>query len=441
MRLVGALVAMLCFLVAPAATQAAFPGQNGKIAFDSGTLRTVNPDGSGEAPLIEQTGVEGPAWSADGLKLVFTRNTGPQDFFNEIWVVNADGTGETQLTEGQQDFRPAFSPDGTKIVFSRNGAIWEMDANGDNQHQVVDLPEDDEGYEPVYSPDGTKIAFTWIGNPFFHIAVGIMDADGTDLVELTPTDADSLATQPDFSPDGSTIVFSYCPTAIEGCVTNWRIATVPAGQGAIVELTTPPPAFDDFAPVFSPDGQSIAFYREERVQIGRAATRAPGDASVHTVAASGGLVTPISSGTRDKRPDWQPVKPTAGGGAAGQSGGSFKNKKKCRGVAVTIRTTNGDDTITGTPGRDVVHGLSGNDVIKGLRGDDRLCGGRGNDRLLGGPGLDILFGGDDVDFLDGGSGADDLFGGTPNAPDKLFKDTCQGGKGKDTFQNCQKGSG
>src|SRR5947207_12793348 len=56
---------------------AAFPGQNGKIAFHSDrdgnfAIFTVNPDGSGLANLTSGfADNELPSWSADGSKIVF----------------------------------------------------------------------------------------------------------------------------------------------------------------------------------------------------------------------------------------------------------------------------------------------------------------------------------------------------------------------------------
>src|SRR5205823_6375984 len=82
-------------------TNAAFPGQDGKIAFyrsDDGRVEifTVNPDGTGLAMLTSTLANNTfPAWSADGTKIVFTSD---RDGNEEIYSMNADGTGQTRLT-------------------------------------------------------------------------------------------------------------------------------------------------------------------------------------------------------------------------------------------------------------------------------------------------------------------------------------------------------
>ena len=188
--------------------------------------------------------------------------------------------------------------------------------------------------------------------------------------------------------------------------------------------------------MFSPDGTQISFYREQQQIISRAGTaRAAGDQILYVMGTGGGGLHAIGASTASALPDWQPLHPASG------TAGKKKGSKLCRGVPVTIKSTNHDDVIIGTPGRDVVHGLRGDDVIKGMGGNDRLCGGRDTDHVYGGSGNDILFGGDQIDFMFGQAGVDKIFGGTPDAPVHLFKDHCSGGGGHDSFRNCQRRKG
>ena len=83
------------------AAGAAFPGQNGKIAF-----------------------------------------TSERDGNQEVYVMDPDGQNQTNLSNNARaDFQPAFSADGTKIAFrsTRHGnfELYAMDADGQNQSRLT----------------------------------------------------------------------------------------------------------------------------------------------------------------------------------------------------------------------------------------------------------------------------------------------------------------
>jgi uncharacterized repeat protein (TIGR01451 family) len=121
----------------------------------------------------------------------------------------------------------------------------------------------------------------------------------------------------------------------------------------------------------------------------------------------------------------------------------------CRGLAVTIRGTGGDDTLQGTPQRDIISAFGGNDTIYAYAGYDLICAGDGNDRVfagswadrvLAGAGADRVFGRRGHDVLNGMSGNDVLRGGRGN--DKLRggrgSDLCRGGFGVDILRSCER---
>src|SRR5688572_15781538 len=90
-------------LVVPGSALAAFPGQNGKIAFVGSNgiatgIATVNPDGSQRAQLTNNPSDLAPAWSPDGTRIAFMRKETPpcrtsQCEGYDTWVMNADGSG------------------------------------------------------------------------------------------------------------------------------------------------------------------------------------------------------------------------------------------------------------------------------------------------------------------------------------------------------------
>lgn len=79
---------------------------------------------------------------------------------------------------------------------------------------------------------------------------------------------------------------------------------------------------------------------------------------------------------------------------------------RCIAERITIRGTDGPDTLRGTEKNDVIAGLGGDDTILGLEGHDVLCGGAGDDLIEGSVGHDELAGGPGDDGLDGGEDSD-----------------------------------
>ena len=88
--------ALLATLVIASPGQAAFPGTNGKISFNSDRtepfagIYATNPDGSGAARVgVNPTQDYSGRWSGDGKRIVFVSAVGGD---NEIWVMDANGT-------------------------------------------------------------------------------------------------------------------------------------------------------------------------------------------------------------------------------------------------------------------------------------------------------------------------------------------------------------
>jgi Tol biopolymer transport system component len=123
--------------------------------------------------------------------------------YARIFVINADGTGLRQLTPnvGSGDFAfdegPSWSPDGTRIVFTRNLVLHVINTDGT---ALTALPNEDFAVGPSWSPDGQRIAYTSLeasGN------IRIRNADGSNPVTVTSTPGGG----PRWSPDGRRLVF------------------------------------------------------------------------------------------------------------------------------------------------------------------------------------------------------------------------------------------
>ncbi len=313
-------VALICIAgltagVSPAL--GAFPGANGKIAFDSDRhggdldIWTMNPTGGNLDNLTRNSDGEDARanWRADGRKIVFEsdRETptnpavpglGGPDF--EVFVMNADGSNQTQITFNEfDDEDAAWSPDGKKIVFARDFApvrgeldydVLTMTAAGTGERNLTNSPGVMDR-QPNWSPTGRQIAFASAPDADSNNDIYKMRPNGSDRTQLTIDALDNES--PNWSPDGTRIAFnSDDPVSQE----NFEVYTMRAGGGDVTRLTFNEAG--DGLPAWSPNGRKIAF-----------ASNRAGSPDIHTMHAHGrNQVNLTNRDAFDYAPDWQPRK-------------------------------------------------------------------------------------------------------------------------------------
>jgi dipeptidyl aminopeptidase/acylaminoacyl peptidase len=360
----------LSFTIAPGVSDYGFAPLGGGICLGNRRVTEPSPDG-------------GIAWSPDGRRVAFYRQTGP--LTAEVFVAAADGSHLRNLTKGTAQFSwaPDWSPDGSRIVYV---------ASDPDVERLVTIRPDGSGREPVpgtavdpsdqldgpqWSPDGNLIGFTL--------------TDGIHVIRPDGSQSRLLLAQAygfDWSPDGRRIVF-----------TRDRDLALAASDGSGVTFVTRTPNLHEGAAHWSPDGTRTVY-----VAVDETDPKVEEGLGDHMYLADGNgrnrreLRGPRGVGAWT--PVWRP--------AASPPSGT----RPC-----ALLGTPGSDVLVGTEKGDLILAGRGNDVVRGRGGDDIIVGDvpfarrRGKDRLYGGAGRD---------FVDSYDGRRDVVNGGPGRDRGIF---------------------
>lgn len=310
------LAAALAATAAAAPAHAAFPGANGKVAFQRnqspGTdqVHVANADGSGRVQVTRPQhyfgGTDGfiqPSFSPDGTRLVVLSQSGGRPwtvYANAAQLKRIDGALNEQWSAEQ----PHWTTDG-RIVFGVIDGTDPMNPVYRGIHSVRasdggDLRQLTHGvdFDATPSPDGSRLAFVRRVSEENGGTGALMvaNADGSNPVAVHTAAGDDFPMSPDWSPDSQTIVFDRSQKGI---------ASVLAGGGEVRTVT--PKCLDpgtgcgwDSQPVFSPDGTKILFGRVTPGKVGESNTL-----TLHTVAPDGLSAASVAfAGSTDSGPSW-----------------------------------------------------------------------------------------------------------------------------------------
>ncbi|MBP2473344.1 Tol biopolymer transport system component [Crossiella equi] len=183
-----------------------------------------------------------------------------------------------------------LDPGGKTLVAEVQNVLWSIPGGGGKA--IALTPADLEPNRPVFSPDGTQLVVCAYRGGGFHL--WSLRPDGTGLRQLTDGPWDDRA--PSFSPDGTRVVFASERAGHPVNGSPYRIWVLDLRDGGLAQLTGLPgqqgplqdAAWEDFDPVFAPDGKRVLFVR------GAFASGALSAKTVASVAADGsGAVTVV----------------------------------------------------------------------------------------------------------------------------------------------------
>jgi TolB protein len=266
-------VALLAVLAASLAVSAASPasanppGANGLISFTrfdpalgQDVVYTINPDGTHEQQLM--AGAEAGQWAPDGTRIAIGTDC------CGTWIVNHDTGSYTQLPTFYPElglFLPCgvWSPDDARLACegfgedpADDGVYTISSLDGSDVRRVTEGGDDD--CPGDYAPNGKRLVFLRTSFDFGPEALYTVRTDGTGLRRITPPGMELRFNCGSWSPQGNEILFS----ARVAPAPRFSVFAVHADGSDLRQIPIPTcgtATAGCFEPVWSPDGQKIAF--------------------------------------------------------------------------------------------------------------------------------------------------------------------------------------
>jgi len=208
-------------------------------------------------PIVTNFGEKhSPSLSPDGQHLAFAWNRGAGPDFS-IYVKLVGTEESLRLTnQASIDFNPVWSPDGRYIAFCRftkggEKGIYIISALGGAERRVRSTRWREHSWSAdrlSWSPDGRLLAFSDRASEEENTpSIFMLTLDSLEVRRLTSPERSRSDTSPVFSPDGQTLAFYRGPDGVY---------TVPVSGGEEKRLTSP--SFG-WGLAWTPDGHNIVF--------------------------------------------------------------------------------------------------------------------------------------------------------------------------------------
>ncbi len=197
-----------------------------------------------------------PAWSPDGRKLAFASHRA-QNW--DLYVMDMTSGTVLRLTRSPYfEANPTWSPDGRWLAYEAydedNLDIYVLNVESGESQRLTTNPAPE--YAPAWAPDGRHIAFTAYKNHNRDLYLISLDDGAISNLTNTPNQDENFAA---WSPQGDYLAYS---AGVPGDETIWMI---PFEKEAMTSGELRPVLFGvGGQPVWSPDGEALAFIFRQR---------------------------------------------------------------------------------------------------------------------------------------------------------------------------------
>jgi Tol biopolymer transport system component len=273
------IVAIAAVSAAPAAARPR--GTNGKIVTNSDNLLTgeeqvytVDPDGTDQQLVFNNSEVG--QWSPDGTRIALVTQFDPP----QVLLFNVDDGSSVyfglpfDLYPDVALFCTIWSPDGTRLACEGQGqtdpsltGVYTLRASDGGDLQRVTYERNGDDCPSDYSPNGKRLVITRANETTYEIDT--VKLDGSGMKRITPEGMDFNFCNGNWSPQGNEIVFSTHVPNGDFHSSIWIVHFDGSGlrqlpiAGPCGGPFSDPTTFGCFNPVWSPDGQKIAFGRNQ----------------------------------------------------------------------------------------------------------------------------------------------------------------------------------
>jgi dipeptidyl aminopeptidase/acylaminoacyl peptidase len=238
----------------------------------SGALHIQNLNGEGAAQklAINEGGANTARWGQDGKLYFLSRRSGS----NQVWVSSDQGATATQVTNLPTDvnaYRINAAGDAVAVSLAVYPEAADLNASVAQAKTQAEVKTTAKVYDRMF----VRHWDTWNDHTQNHLFVQSIGSDGAasgDPVWVTKGFDGDTPSKPfgdesefTFAPDGQSLVFSARQAdKSEPWSTNFDLYQVAvSAPGQLTNLTEANPAWDT-GPVFSPDGQTLAYRAMER---------------------------------------------------------------------------------------------------------------------------------------------------------------------------------